>query len=67
MYQNIYIYIRRPLWQSACQNSWFVVFLPTLPMPKQSYTFTALRLAQTTFVSDSQTLRFSRFSNSQSD
>ena len=32
---NIYIYmIRRSLWQSACQNQRFILFLPILPMPK---------------------------------
>ena len=49
---------RRPLWQSACQSAWFILFLPILPMTKQSYTLTTprqpkQRLSQTPRFSDS--------------
>ena len=39
-------------WLSACQNQWFILFLPILPMPQQPR------------FSDSQILRFSDLSDS---
>ena len=51
IYLNIFLYPPTH-WLSACQNSWFILFLPILTMPQQPR------------FSDSQILRFSDLSDS---